>query len=86
MKKLVEVNDEGLVGLMGKRVTLMCMNYFYLGTLEGVNDHDVLLTDPSIVYDTGSWTGKYSDSQRLHGDSVYVRLSAVEAYGELGDA
>ena len=53
MKKLIEVTDEGLEGLLGKRVTLLCMNYFYTGTLTGVNDKCVQLTSPKIVYETG---------------------------------
>ena len=42
MKRLVnvvEVDNEGLVGLMGQRVTLFCLNYIYTGKLTGVNDN-----------------------------------------------
>jgi len=87
MKKLVqiqEVADEGLVGLMGKTVTLMCMNYFYTGTLTGVNDKFVQLTSPKIVYDTGDWNQKtWQDAQALPCKELYVMLSSVESFGEL---
>ena len=56
MKKLVEVSDEGLEGLIGERVTLLCVNYFYTGDLVGVNDTCVLLENPAIVYETGDWS------------------------------
>lgn len=86
MKKLVnviEVEPEGLVGLLGERITLFCLNYFYTGTLSGVNEDDVLLTEPSIVYETGSFSDKtWKDAQRLPCD-LYVRISAIEAYGKV---
>ena len=84
MKKIVnitEVDGEGLIGLLGQRVTLLCANYFYTGLLVGVNGNCVRLDDPSIVYETGEWTEKeYKDSQRLPG-TVYVMLNAVESFG-----
>ena len=77
----VEVPDEGLFALMGKRVTLMCSNYFYLGTLVGVNDTCVKLDSPSIVYETGAFTDtKYKDAQALP-NSIYVQISHIEAFG-----
>ena len=39
MKQLVtvtEVENEGLDGLMGQRITLFCGNYIYTGDLVGV--------------------------------------------------
>lgn len=38
MKKLptqvIEVDNEGLISLLGKKVTLFCMNYIYTGLSE----------------------------------------------------
>ncbi len=51
MKKIVtvtEVDGEGLVALMGKRVMLFCLNYIYTGTLTGVNATCVLLEDAPL--------------------------------------
>lgn len=83
MKKLVdvqEVSGEGLVGLLGQRVTLFCLNYIYEGKLIGVNDADVLLEEAGIVYETGVLTGpKRQDLQPLPGN-LYVRTSAIESY------
>ena len=81
MKKIVEVSDEGLEGLMGETVTLFCMNYFYTGKLIGVNDTCVKLQDPEIVYDTGEWSSKnWSDAQKLPND-LYVQVSSIESFG-----
>lgn len=88
MKKLptlevVEVENEGLVSLLGKRVTFFCMNYIYTGLLEGVNNTCVLLTDPSIVYETGPFTTKeWKDAQKLP-NSMYIQTAAIESFGEV---
>ena len=87
MKKLVEtieVQGEGLEALMGKKVTLFCMNYFYTGKLIGVNKTCVLIEDPAIIYETGAFTEKaYSDCQPLQVKEFYVMVSAIESFGEL---
>ena len=86
MKKIVtvtEVDGEGLVGLLGKRVLLLCANYFYTGALTRVNTVDVLLEDAAIVYETGPWDEKgFSDEQKV-GGSMYVRVASIEAYKEV---
>ena len=83
MKKIVEVSDEGLEGLLGETVTLMCVNYFYTGKLVGVNDSCVRLDNPSIVYETGPWSdSNWSDAQPLP-NTIYVRCNAIEAFGVL---
>lgn len=83
MKKLVnvtEVEGEGLVALMGERVTLFCLNYIYTGILVGVNDTCVKLEKASIVYETGAFTDKnWKDAQTLPND-LYVQTSAVESF------
>jgi hypothetical protein len=85
MKKIVEeVEGEGLVKLLGQRVTLMCLNYFYTGLLRGVNETDVLLEDPAIVYETGDFTAReWKDAQNLPAKTWYVRISSIESYGVL---
>jgi hypothetical protein len=81
MKKIVEVENEGMMALIGERITVYCINYIYTGTLEGVNKDCILLTRPSIVYDTGAHDKKeWADAQPLPND-LYVMLSAVESFG-----
>ena len=84
MKKLVQVQEvagEGLVSLMGQRVTLFCLNYIYTGDLVGVNDVEVLLENPAIVYETGPFPDPdWKDAQSLP-NALFIRLSAVESYG-----
>ena len=84
MKKIVtEVQAEGLEKLLGERVTLFCANYIYTGTLSGVNETCVLLTDAAIVYETGAFTDKkWADAQPLSND-WYVQMSAIESFGKL---
>jgi len=86
MKKIMtvtEVQGEGIVKLMGERVTLFCLNYIYTGKLVGVNDTCILLEDAGIVYETGSFTDKsWKDMQKLPGD-WYVQLGAIESFGIL---
>ena len=82
MKVLItERQGEGLVGLLGQKVTLFCMNYFYHGVLEGVNDTCVKLTDAFVVYDTGSFdSAEFQDAQKI-APVWYVQTSAIESYG-----
>ena len=86
MKKILnvtEVEGEGLMALIGERVTLFCLNYIYTGLLVGVNDSCVMLKDAAIVYETGPLTSKdWKDSQSLPGE-WYVQISAVESFGRL---
>lgn len=80
MKKLIEESGEGLIKLMGERVTLFCCNYIYTGKLTGVNETCVLLEDAAIVYETGAFSdAKWKDAQALP-QPVYVMLSAVESF------
>jgi hypothetical protein len=82
MKKLIEnVENEGLVKLMGETVTLLCTTYFYTGKLIGVNDTCVLLKDPKIIYETGAWnTKEWKNAQELPWD-LYVTTQSIEAFG-----
>ena len=59
------------------------MNYIYTGTLTGVNETCVLLTDAAIVYETGSFTEKnWKDAQKLPHD-WYVQTASIESFGKL---
>ena len=82
MKKIVEdVNGEGFDKLLGERITVFCMNYIYTGKLLGVNDTCILLTDPSIVYETGAFDDtEWKDAQALPND-IYIQISSVESFG-----
>lgn len=85
MKKLVQVQDvegEGLVSLLGEKVLLFCVNYIYTGRLAGVNASCVLLEEPAIVYETGTFSDKsFKDAQPL-GLPLYVQTGSIEAFGK----
>lgn len=87
MRKLAEeVSDEGLESLVGKRIAVWCLNYIYAGKLIGVNDSDILLTEAKVVYETGILNGdSWKDAQSLPHD-WYIRVRAIESYGEVGHA
>jgi len=84
MKRIVEeVSGEGLESLLGKRVMIWCINYIYTGSLVGVNEHDVKLSDASVIYETGPLTAlSWKDAQELPSD-WYVRTASIESYGEV---
>lgn len=83
MKQLVsvaEVENEGLVSLLGERVTFFCGVYIYTGKLVGVNDSYAKIEQASIVYETGPFTDKqWKDAQPLP-HPVYVMLRNVESF------
>lgn len=75
------MKEEGLIKLLGQRVTLFCLNYIYTGTLISVNETCVLLSNAAIVYETGGFMDtKWKDAQPLPHD-WYIQLSAVESFG-----
>lgn len=76
-------NIGGLRTLVGKRVTLFCVNYIYTGKLTGVNDSFVILSEPAIVFETGPLgTKKWKDAQNLPKD-WYVQRNSIESFGVL---
>lgn len=85
MKQVItvtEVEGEGLEAFLGKSIILMCMNYNYAGTLEGINETFVKLAakDAVIVYETGEWSAKkWADAQAV-GGPIYVERSKIEAF------
>ena len=86
MKVMIkEVENEGLVSLLGQTVTLFCGVYIYAGELVGVNDIYVKLANAHVVYETGPFgTGKYKDAQKLPGD-WYVTMQSIESFGVMGN-
>ena len=84
MKKIIEEKEgEGLEKLLGECITVFCVNYIYTGKLTGVNETCILLTDPSIVYETGSFSDKHwKDAQVLPND-WYILINSIESFGVL---
>lgn len=79
--KVVEVENEGFISLLGQQVEIRCNVYIYTGKLVGVNDTCVKLDNAAIVYDTGPHDAKtYTDAQKI-GDGQYIQLGLVESFG-----
>jgi hypothetical protein len=83
MKTLCEVENEGLLALMGERITLMCGCYFYTGKLVGVNDSCIKLEDAGVVFETGTFSdAEWKNCEKLPND-WYVQLTSIESFGVL---
>lgn len=83
LKEVVEVSDEGFVSLLGKKVVIICNNYFYYGELVGVNETCIQLKEPYKVFETGPYNEKtFKDAQRLPIDFWFVQLAHIESFGE----
>ena len=82
MMRIIDDKEvSGLAALLGQRITIFALNYIYTGTLTGVNETCVLLTDPAIIYETGPFTDpKWKDAQALP-HALYVMVSAIESFG-----
>jgi hypothetical protein len=78
--KVVEIEGEGLLALIGETITLFCANYIYTGVLIGVNEICVKLSSAKIVYETGDFTNKsWKDAQPLPND-LYVMIGLIESF------
>ena len=79
--KVIEVENEGFISLLGKQVEIRCNVYIYAGTLVGVNDTCIKLNNMAIVYDTGPHdSATYIDAQKV-GNGQYVMLNLIESFG-----
>ena len=83
MKKFVETDSSAWEELAGEIVTIFSLNYIYTGKLVGINDSCVMLENPSIVYETGSFnTNEWADAQKLPNE-IYVQFNCIEAFGKV---
>ena len=79
-KTVVRKKQDEWTGLMGKKITLFCMNYVYTGTLDSRSVDTVKLTDASVVFETGAFSEKgWKDFENLP-NPVYVQIRNVEAF------
>lgn len=82
MKKLIiEDENEGLLALLGERITIYCDTFIYTGKLVGVNDYCVKLDEAKLVYDTGAHSSSsWADAEDLP-TPWYVTTSKIESFG-----
>lgn len=79
--EVVEVENEGLVSLLGQTITCFCAVYIYTGKLIGVNSTCIKLESPKIVYETGGFNEKnWKDAQSLPNE-LYLQTAMIEAFG-----
>lgn len=78
--KVIETEGEGLLALLGQRITVFCMNYIYTGKLVGVNDTCIKLEAAAIVFETGEFKNKvWKDAQELPND-LYIQNNSIESF------
>ena len=83
MKKLIEVENGGLLSLLDENVLIFCVNYIYTGKLIGVNDDCIQLSDAKLVYETGAFSdANYKDAQPLSTSEWFIQLAAIESFGK----
>lgn len=82
MKTIVETTGESLEKLMGMNVMVFCGNYIYAGKFCGLDETQVKLTNPHIVYETGPFNTKtYKDAQKLPADEWFITRTSIESMG-----
>lgn len=82
-QKIEQVENEGLMLLLGKTITLFCANYIYAGKLVGVNVTCIKLENAHIVYETGAYSDKkFKDAQKLNNE-FYIQINSIESFGIL---
>lgn len=87
MKKLVsviETNETAFEQIMGEQVTIFSLNYIYHGKLIGVNNENILLENPKIVYETGDFSASgFKDTQSLECKEFFIQKGTIESFGIL---
>lgn len=79
--EVIEVENEGLISLLGQQVEIRCNVYIYAGILVGVNTTCIKLDKFAVVYETGAFSdAKYKDAQVV-GDGQYVMMGLIESFG-----
>lgn len=80
-ESIIEIEEEGLISLIGENVTFFCAVYIYTGKLVGVNKTCVKLESPKIVYETGDFKNRdWKDAQPLPNE-IYIMLGMIEIFG-----
>jgi hypothetical protein len=89
MKKFIETDnstaeEQGFTQLIGEKVTVFACRYIYTGKLIEEGEGFIKLEDPSIAYETGSFSDKkFSDKQSLCVNSWNISKASIESFGVL---
>lgn len=76
-----EVQDEGLISLLGQRVTFWCVDFIWTGKLVGVNDDCVKLEDCGIVFETGDFNNKTWARYEKLPKEFYLMKAGIVGFG-----
>jgi hypothetical protein len=79
--EVTEVENEGLISLLGKTATFFCAIYIYTGKVVGVSATCIKLENPKIVYETGNFEDpEWEDAQKLPNE-MYLQTAMIESFG-----
>ena len=82
LTQITEIEKEGLLALLGKKVLVMCGVYFYAGELIGVNETCIKIKNCYQVFETGPHTdSEFKYAQKI-GDEWYIQNSSIESFGK----
>jgi hypothetical protein len=74
----------GISELRGKTIVVISAIYIYTGKLVDIGETAIKLADPSIIYETGSWSSeKWADAQRLPCTHLYVSIALIESFAAM---
>ena len=74
--------EGGLLSLLGKKVFFHCLNYNYIGTLTGVNQNCVEVSDGGVVFETGPYTGNMMKTYEKLPGKFFITSTLIESYFE----
>lgn len=75
-------SEGGLISLLGKKVFFHCLNYNYIGTLTGVNQSCVEISDGGVVFETGPYTGNMMKNFEKLPTKFFVSTALIESFFE----
>ncbi len=80
-----ETTGEGSYdSLLGKYCYIRCCNYAYSGTVSAVNGVVLEISNPEIVYETGTWSAKkWANAEKLPTNVLKLSFASIEAAFEV---
>ena len=88
VKKYIEektdnpLEEDGYSELIGENITVFCCRYIYYGKLIAEGEGFIKLENPSIVYETGSFSkDNFETIQSMNTKTFCINKDSVESFG-----
>lgn len=86
MKVLTKNVDDSIIeSYMGKKITILCVRYFYIGTLCAIDGDLIKISGARKVYELGKLETKNIESEESFNRDWVINVNAIESFGELKD-